>query len=80
MGWLRRSRGRGRHAAASRSGTWMAPARPVDPVLPEPPVAVEMPVAVELGFRDGSSLRLGIESPHARALRAVADVLVRGDR
>jgi hypothetical protein len=43
-----------------------------------PPPAGDGPV--ELGFRDGSTLRLGAESPHGRALRAVADVLVGGHR
>jgi hypothetical protein len=67
--WLRR-RPPGRHAAVP-SGAWLQPVH-------VPPPADDGPV--ELGFRDGSTVRLGAESPHGRALRAVADVLVAGHR
>jgi len=64
MAWRLRRR-TARHAAvpAPRSASWVAPALP-----PEP--------AVRLGFDDGSELELTAGDPRARALRAVADLLV----
>jgi hypothetical protein len=45
------------------------------PALPEPEPALR----VELGFRDGSTAALAPDSVQARALSAVAEVLVRRD-
>ena len=84
MGLFRRFR-RGRHelGAAVLGLPAAAPqvASPAPPQLAAPapvPVAAPAPPAprVELGFRDGSTAALAPDSPQARALRAVADLLV----
>jgi hypothetical protein len=58
------------------------------PVAPPPslpfatptlPLPVPPPPRVELGFRDGSTAALAPDSPQARALRAVADLLATRD-
>jgi hypothetical protein len=69
VGLLRRLRRRPDLGPAV-SGLPSAPPAPV--VLPSP-----SPVPrVELGFRDGTTAALPPDSPQARALRAVADLLV----
>jgi hypothetical protein len=62
---------------------WAEPALPPAPV-PEVGVAAEsapteVGPGVRLGFADGSEVALVDGDPRAVALRAVADLLVRGD-
>jgi hypothetical protein len=88
MAWWRR-RHKPTHASppVRRQATWLAPAFPPEVeeavaaavAAPPPPVVPEqrMAPAVRLGFDDGSEMHLSAEDPHARALQAVADLLVK---
>jgi len=66
------------------AATPVMPAAAGDSAFPAEVVAVRPTVAaapadVRLGFADGSEVTLGAADPRAVALRAVADVLVRGE-
>ncbi|MDP9182265.1 MAG: hypothetical protein M3P04_05760 [Actinomycetota bacterium] len=73
--WPFRRRRPGRHALGSAVRD-IPHASPT--VLVHPPMPVDGP-RVELGFRDGSTAALAPDSAQARALTALADVLVRRD-
>ena len=85
MAWWRRRKPAHAAVPVRRQATWIAPAFP-----PEVEAAVAAAVAaapivppqrttspVRLGFDDGSEMHLPAEDPRARALRAVADLLVK---
>ena len=86
MAWWRRRR-KPAHAAAPvrRQPSWAAPAFPpevqeaVAAAVAAPPVvpAQRTDNPVRLGFDDGSEMHLPAEDPRARALQAVADLLVK---
>jgi hypothetical protein len=85
MAWWRRRKPAHASLPTRRRATWLAPAFPPEveqavaaavaapPVLPEQRSAT----AVRLGFDDGSEMHLPAEDPRARALQAVADLLVK---
>ena len=90
MAWWRR-RHKPTHASipVRRQPTWVAPAFPPEvedavaaavaapaPVVPAVPEQRLAP-PVRLGFVDGSEMHLFAEDPRARALQAVADLLVK---
>ena len=65
MRWPRIRRERRPSVPARHAAGWAQPAAP--------------PTGVVLGFADGSEHELGGSDPHAMALKAVADVLMRQD-
>ena len=91
MAWWRR-RHKPTHASppVRRQATWVAPAFPPEVeeavaaavAAPAPPVLPEQRLApaVRLGFDDGSEMHLFAEDPRARALQAVADLLVKTEQ
>ena len=86
MAWWRR-RHKPAHAATPvrRQPTWAAPAFPPEVQEAVAAAVAAAPVvpsqrtdnAVRLGFDDGSEMHLPAEDPRARALQAVADLLVK---
>jgi hypothetical protein len=86
MAWWRRRRTPA-HAAlpARRQATWAAAAFPpeveaaVAAAVAAPPIVPTQrsESAVRLGFDDGSEMQLAAEDPRARALQAVADLLIK---
>jgi hypothetical protein len=92
MAWWRRRKPAHASLPARRLATWCAPAFPPEieqavaaAVAASPPtVPTTVPeqrshLPVRLGFDDGSEMYLPAEDPHARALQAVADLLVKTD-
>ena len=87
MFWWRRRRHKPAHASPPRrqGATWIAPAFPpeveqaVVTAVAEPPgvPGQRSQAAVRLGFNDGSEMQLTEEDPRAKALKAVADLLVK---
>lgn len=86
MAWWRRRKPTHARPPVRRQATWLAPAFPPEveqavaaavaaplPVVPEQ----RSDAAVRLGFDDGSEMHLPAEDPRARALQAVADLLVK---
>ncbi|HET7309880.1 MAG TPA: hypothetical protein VFJ17_00985 [Mycobacteriales bacterium] len=86
MAWWRRRKPAHASVPVRRQATWAAPAFPPEveqavaaavaapaPVVPEQ----RTQPAVRLGFDDGSEMHLSAEDPRARALQAVADLLVK---
>jgi len=86
MAWWRRRKPAHARPPVRRQATWLAPAFPPEveqavaaavaaplPVVPEQ----RSHAAVRLGFDDGSEMHLPAEDPRARALQAVADLLVK---
>jgi hypothetical protein len=64
-------------AAFPSAPAQQAPVVHAAPVVPAQPTAPAPMAAVRLGFDDGSELHLPAEDPRARALQAVADLLVK---
>ena len=86
MAWWRRRKPAHASPPSRRQATWLAPAFPpeveaaVAAAVAAPPPAVpeqRAHAAVRLGFDDGSEMHLQAEDPRARALQAVADLLVK---
>jgi len=85
MAWWRRRKPAQRTLPEHRLATWCAPAFPpeveqaVAAAIAAPPALPEQrsSSAVRLGFDDGSEMHLPAEDPRARALQAVADLLVK---
>jgi hypothetical protein len=84
MGWWRRLSGR-QDPPARHAARWAEPALPPATPVVTPPVtppatpvvtAVEPVPGVRLGFVDGTQVELDRGHPSARALRAIADLLV----
>jgi len=85
MAWWRRRKPAQPTLPERRLATWCAPAFPpeveeaVAAAIAAPPALPEQrsASAVRLGFDDGSEMHLSAEDPRARALQAVADLLVK---
>jgi len=85
--WWRRRKPAHASLPARRLATWCAPAFPpeveqaVAAAVAAPPTVPEQrsDSPVRLGFDDGSEMHLPAEDPRARALQAVADLLVKTD-
>jgi hypothetical protein len=86
MAWWRRRKPAPATLPERRVANWCAPAYPPEveeavaaAVAAPPPTLPEQRrvPAVRLGFDDGSEMHLSAEDPRARALQAVADLLVK---
>ena len=86
MAWWRRRKPAHARPPLRRQATWIAPAFPPEveeavaaAVAAPPPLLPEQrsEPPVRLGFVDGTEMHLSAEDPRARALQAVADLLVK---